>query len=102
MINYPLKDFQIFHYDLYRIKNINEIHELDIYENVRNNITLIEWPEIIFKNSTIIDEYNYYKKDLIKIDTNLKIITKKPLTASNEELIKNKRARSAKLRVAEL
>jgi len=55
-----------------------------------------------FKNSTIIDEYNYYKKDLIKIDTNLKIITKKPLTASNEEIIKNRRARSAKLRVAEL
>ena len=60
MINYPLKDFQIFHYDLYRIKNINEIHELDIYENVRNNITLIEWPEIIFKNSTI---KKYYKID---------------------------------------
>ena len=78
MINYPLKDFQIFHYDLYRIKHINEIHELDIYENVRNNITLIEWPEIIFKNSTIkkyykinfkIESINKRKIDIVLNDT---------------------------------
>ena len=31
----------------------------------------------------------------------LKIITKKPITASNEELNENARSRSAKLRVAE-
>jgi 16S rRNA (cytosine1402-N4)-methyltransferase len=31
----------------------------------------------------------------------LKIITKKPITASEEELRKNPRARSAKLRIAE-
>ena len=67
MINYPLKNFQIYHYDLYRIKNIKEIQELDIYENIRNNITLIEWPEIIFKNLQIT---KYYKIDLKIESTN--------------------------------
>jgi 16S rRNA (cytosine1402-N4)-methyltransferase len=34
-------------------------------------------------------------------NSELKIITKKPITASDEELKKNPRARSAKLRIAE-
>jgi 16S rRNA (cytosine1402-N4)-methyltransferase len=40
---------------------------------------------------------------LISIDKEeiLKIITKKPITASDEELKRNSRSRSAKLRVAE-
>ena len=32
MINYPLQNFEIFHYDLYRLKNINELQELNIFE----------------------------------------------------------------------
>ena len=55
-----------------------------------------------FKSSIIIDEFDYYKTDLKKIDTNFKVITKKPLIACSEETTYNKRSRSAKLRVAEL
>ena len=55
-----------------------------------------------FKNSVIIDEADYYKKDLIKSNAKLKIITKKPITASKKEILLNKRSRSAKLRIAEL
>lgn len=40
-------------------------------------------------------------KHFIKDDKNLKIITKKPLIASPEEIQQNPRARSAKLRIAE-
>ncbi len=40
-------------------------------------------------------------KHFIKDDKELKIITKKPLTASSEEIQQNPRARSAKLRIAE-
>ena len=54
-----------------------------------------------FKNSIIIDEFNYYSSDLKKINTNLKEITKKPILPSSKEILENKRARSAKLRVAE-
>ena len=40
-------------------------------------------------------------KHFIKDDSNLKILTKKPITASLEEIRLNPRARSAKLRIAE-
>ena len=44
---YPYKSGQISHYDLYRIKDISELFELDIEGSIQNNITIIEWPEII-------------------------------------------------------
>ena len=47
MINYPVKNFEVFHYDLYRLKKENEIQELNIIENFKKNITLIEWPQLI-------------------------------------------------------
>ncbi len=50
MINYPVKNFEVFHYDLYRLKNGNEIQELNIIENLKENITLIEWPQMIINN----------------------------------------------------
>lgn len=37
----------IYHYDLYRLKYLEEIYELGIEEAFTNNICLIEWPEII-------------------------------------------------------
>ncbi|SVA78850.1 uncharacterized protein METZ01_LOCUS131704 [marine metagenome] len=56
MINYPVKNFEVFHYDLYRLKNENEIQELNIIENLKENITLIEWPQMIINNLQI-DNY---------------------------------------------
>ena len=38
---------EIYHYDLYRIKDENELFELDIDNALKNHITIIEWPEII-------------------------------------------------------
>ncbi len=45
--NYNSKIGEISHYDLYRIKNTDELYELDIDNALQNNITIIEWPEII-------------------------------------------------------
>ena len=45
LITYDLNSSQIYHYDLYRIKNLKELEELDFFENLNNNITFIEWPE---------------------------------------------------------
>ena len=45
LITYDLNSSQIYHYDLYRIKNLKELDELDFFENLNNNITFIEWPE---------------------------------------------------------
>ena len=47
LITYDLNSSQIYHYDLYRIKNLKELEELDFFENLNNNITFIEWPEIL-------------------------------------------------------
>ena len=44
---YKTNNFVIKHYDLFRIKNISEIHDLDIFEKNKNIITLVEWPQII-------------------------------------------------------
>ena len=47
LITYDLNSSQIYHYDFYRIKNLKELEELDFFENLNNNITFIEWPEIL-------------------------------------------------------
>ena len=49
LITYEVNNIEIYHYDLYRISNSNELFDLNIFENIENSITLIEWPEIILK-----------------------------------------------------
>ena len=44
---YNVKKLKIYHYDLYRLKNYNDIMELGIFENLTNNIKIIEWPELM-------------------------------------------------------
>ena len=64
LINYPLSNFEIYHYDLYRLKKEDDLLELAFFENLEKNISIIEWPEIIINN------FNLNKFNLI----NLKII----------------------------
>ena len=45
--DYDIKKIKILHYDLYRLKNYNDIAELGIFESFYNHITIIEWPELI-------------------------------------------------------
>ena len=49
LLTYDLSSYEVFHYDFYRIKNIKELEELEFFENIKNSITLIEWPEILIK-----------------------------------------------------
>ena len=49
LITYEVNNIEIYHYDLYRISNTSELFELNIFENLENSITLIEWPEIFLK-----------------------------------------------------
>lgn len=46
---YQNKSGKIVHMDLYRVKDINEINELGLFEYLDKNIVIIEWPEIILK-----------------------------------------------------
>ena len=50
MNEYNIKDFSIKHYDLYRLKSVNELKDLNLFENNNKAILFIEWPEIIKKN----------------------------------------------------
>jgi len=43
---YKLNNFSVYHFDLYRLKNKNELYELDIENSFENGISIIEWPEI--------------------------------------------------------
>ena len=45
--DYTINKIKIQHYDLYRLKNYNDILELGIFEKSENNIKIIEWPELI-------------------------------------------------------
>ena len=78
---YQIKKILIKHYDLYRIKNEKELNNLGIQENLKKQITLIEWPKIAkklkIKNSiSLIFKYNksYTERYLTIISKNKKII----------------------------
>ena len=47
---YFLESLVIKHCDFYRINDEKELENIDIFENIEDQITLIEWPEIIKKN----------------------------------------------------
>ena len=65
LFEYELKDFIIKHYDLYRLKNEEEIKNLGLFEIEEKNITLIEWPELIKNKPTNrIDLFFKYTKDM--------------------------------------
>lgn len=44
---YSLGEKKIYHYDLYRIKSIDELEEIGFFENLGEDLIFIEWPEII-------------------------------------------------------
>ena len=48
---YETNNFIIKHYDLFRIKKSLEIKDLNIFENNKKIITLVEWPELLTKNN---------------------------------------------------
>ena len=47
LYEYEIKDLKIMHYDLYRIKNANELDHLGIFSENEKTIKIIEWPDLI-------------------------------------------------------
>ena len=45
--DYNVGNVKILHYDLYRLKNYNEISQLGMFETSNDHIKIIEWPELI-------------------------------------------------------
>ncbi len=71
---YEVDDLVIKHYDLFRLKDKSEVKNLDLFDNNKNTITLIEWPQLIIKDNLIktIDLIFNYENELnnrsVKID----------------------------------
>jgi len=71
---YEVDNLIIKHYDLFRLKNESEIKNLDLFDQNKNTITLIEWPELIEKENvkkTIDLVFNYeneFNNRSVKID----------------------------------
>ena len=45
--DYNVGNVKILHYDLFRLKNYNDISQLGIFETSIEHIKIIEWPELI-------------------------------------------------------
>ena len=61
---YKINQIKINHYDLFRLKSVEEIKNLDIFEDIINTITLIEWPQLIEeKPKNLIELIFEYRKD---------------------------------------
>tara|TARA_B100001750_G_scaffold128636_1_gene102210 strand:+ start:313 stop:759 length:447 start_codon:yes stop_codon:yes gene_type:complete len=80
VFEYEIKEFTIKHFDLYRLKNDNDIKNVGLYENLEQSITLIEWPELIKnKPQNRLDLFFEYEEDynerslIIKTNGRLKI-----------------------------
>ena len=67
VFEYNIKKLTIKHYDLYRLKNDNDIKNIGLFEDLERTITLIEWPELIKeKPSNRIDLFFEYSENMIE------------------------------------
>ncbi|QED23258.1 tRNA (adenosine(37)-N6)-threonylcarbamoyltransferase complex ATPase subunit type 1 TsaE [Candidatus Deianiraea vastatrix] len=64
---------KILHYDLYRIKNIDEIYEIGLFDEIGNTM-LIEWPQIIENHIKKIAK-SYIEIDITCNEFNERIVT---------------------------
>ena len=72
MNEYDINGLSIKHYDLYRLKSLDELEDLNIFDENDKAILLIEWPQIIRKEPNLVTrlyfEYeNEYQNRFIKI-----------------------------------
>ena len=65
---YQINQIKINHYDLFRLKSIDEVKNLDLFDNNANTITLIEWPQLIKKKPKNLIElfFEYGKNNLTR------------------------------------
>ena len=56
---YQIKQIKINHYDLFRINSLDEIHNLGLFDDITNAITLIEWPQKIKPKPKNLIELNF-------------------------------------------
>ena len=64
---YKIKNLDIYHYDLYRVKDKEELQNLGKIDENSNALVFVEWPELLKKNIlNYIGLYFEYEDDLNK------------------------------------
>ena len=87
MQTYSAPEFEIYHYDLYRLKSPEEIWELNIEEAIYTGVCLIEWPEKMWK---------YLPKNIFKVN-----ITPMPDSGREIAITVNSKDKSERLQAIE-
>ncbi len=61
---YQINEFKINHYDLFRLKSVEETKNLNLFDDSKNAINLIEWPQMVKeKPKNLIELVFEYGKD---------------------------------------
>ena len=61
---YQINEFMINHYHLFRLKSVEETKNLNLFDDSKNTINLIEWPQIVKeKPKNLIKLFFEYGKD---------------------------------------
>ena len=71
LLTYELSNFEIYHYDLYRVSKNSELIHLNIFEELNNSITLVEWPGTILDS---LQNYNYFSIHFDILDENIRCL----------------------------
>ena len=70
---YEINQTKINHYDLFRLKSIDELKNLDLFADSVNTITIIEWPQLIKKKPKNLIELTFkYEEDHKKRSAQIK------------------------------
>ena len=69
---YQINQIKINHYDLFRLKSVGELKNLNLFSDRTSSITLVEWPQIIKEKLQNLIELTFkyeedYKKRSIQI-----------------------------------
>ena len=76
LCEYDINQIKINHYDLFRLKTKEEILNLDIFNDISNTITFIEWPQIIDKKPRNLIELDFkYEENHQKRSVQIKGLT---------------------------
>jgi tRNA threonylcarbamoyladenosine biosynthesis protein TsaE len=61
---YQINEFKINHYDLFRLKSVEETKNLNLFDDSKNTINFIEWPQMVKeKPKNLIELVFEYGKD---------------------------------------
>ena len=70
---YQINEFKINHYDLFRLKSVEETKNLNLFDDIKNTINLIEWPQMVKeKPKNLIELVFEYGKDHVTRSVQIK------------------------------